>query len=70
MSQQATVILWNSISSSSSTSVKDQSWIMTKEFECSNLTKVYFKAGSKDYALNNDGTQGYMSELVLKKKYR
>ena len=64
-------ILWNPQQNypSSSTS-NEQTWIVVKEVTCSNLTKVTFKAGSKDYVLSNDNLGGTSTEYGLKRKYR
>ena len=65
------ILLWNPKKNYpvSSTNI-EKTWIITKKFKCSNLTKIEFKAGSKDYALLNDNIGGTVTELGLKKKYR
>lgn len=64
-------LLWDPLKAyPTSSSNSEQTWIVNKEFKCSNLTHVTFKAGSKDYALHNDNIGGTTTELGLKKKYR
>lgn len=64
-------LLWNPAENyPSSSSNEEKTWIVTTKIECSNLTKITFKAGSKDYALKNDNIGGQSTELGLKKKYR
>lgn len=65
-------LLWNPKENYPSSSFinEEKTWIIKKNIECSNLTKIIFKVGSKDYALNNDNLGGQTSKFGFKKKYR
>ena len=62
-------ILWNPQHTYPSSSTSDEkTWIVVQQVTCSNLTKITFKAGSKDYVLTNDNLGGTSTEYGLKKK--
>ena len=73
------VLLWEdeddpdeSASATTSDFIEESSWISPYKHCSPNEVEVYFKAGSKDYALAGKGEDNKLkiSPIQLKKKYR